>query len=103
MYFLVYVDDLILTGNDDLFIQKFLDQLSYWFSIKDLGHLSYFLGVEVVCDSGGLRLNQHKYLLDLLSKNNMDASNLYIRLSPPPSPCVFVMGPRLRMPPFIVK
>lgn len=75
MYFLVYVDDLILTGNDDLFIQQFVDQLSSRFSIKDLGHLSYFLGVEVVCDSGGLRLTQHKYLLDLLSKNNMDTSN----------------------------
>ena len=51
-----YVDDLILTGSDDMVVQNFVAQLGSHFSIKDLGTLSYFLGVEVVSCFEGLRL-----------------------------------------------
>ena len=74
MYLLVYVDDLILTGSDDMVVQNFVDQLGSRFSIKDLGNLSYFLGVEVIPCPEGLRLTQHKYLLDILTKHNMENS-----------------------------
>ena len=47
-YFLVYVDDLILTGSDTAFVSHVIDQLAARFSIKDLGLLSYFLGVDVL-------------------------------------------------------
>ncbi|KAI3503107.1 hypothetical protein L1887_31543 [Cichorium endivia] len=39
--------------------------------LKDLGNLSYFLGVEVLHHSAGLFLSQSKYILDLLHKANM--------------------------------
>lgn len=55
-FLLVYVDDLILIGSDDLLAQSFVDQLGFWFSIKDLGPLSYFLGIEVTLYSRGLHL-----------------------------------------------
>ena len=45
IYFLVYVDDLLVTGNCSQSIWKFVDALAHHFSLKDLGHLSYFLGV----------------------------------------------------------
>ena len=45
IYFLVYVDDLLVTGNCSQSIRKFVDALAHRFSLKDLGHLSYFLGV----------------------------------------------------------
>ncbi|CAL1371828.1 unnamed protein product [Linum trigynum] len=64
---LIYVDDVILTGNDTVFInhvKKFLDER---FSIKDLGSLKYFLGIEVARLADGLVLNQRKYTLDILS------------------------------------
>uniref|UniRef100_A0A2N9EX91 Reverse transcriptase Ty1/copia-type domain-containing protein n=1 Tax=Fagus sylvatica TaxID=28930 RepID=A0A2N9EX91_FAGSY len=48
MYILVYVDDLIITGDNNKMIDSFVDGLAHRFSIKDLGQLSYFLGVEVV-------------------------------------------------------
>ncbi|KAL6332494.1 hypothetical protein AAG906_008525 [Vitis piasezkii] len=49
MYLLVYVDDLILTGdNDTKVINNFITILAQRFSIKDLGLLTYFLGVEVL-------------------------------------------------------
>jgi hypothetical protein len=39
--------------------------------VKDLGTLSYFLGIEVHTVDGGLALCQRKYILDLLKKANM--------------------------------
>jgi hypothetical protein len=71
LYFLVYVDDLIITGNDNNFISCFLQALSARFSIKDLGDLNYFLGVEVLPSSAGLLLTQHKYIRDLLTRTQL--------------------------------
>jgi hypothetical protein len=39
--------------------------------VKDLGLLSYFLGIEVRHHSDGLTLTQRKYIHDLLSRTNM--------------------------------
>ncbi|GJY56930.1 retrovirus-related pol polyprotein from transposon RE2 [Tanacetum coccineum] len=44
---LVYVDDLIISGNDSKAITQFKTYLSDCFHMKDLGNLKYFLGVEV--------------------------------------------------------
>nr|AAC67205.1 putative retroelement pol polyprotein [Arabidopsis thaliana] len=44
---LVYVDDLIICGNDEYMVQKFKEYLGRCFSMKDLGKLKYFLGIEV--------------------------------------------------------
>lgn len=41
------------------------------FPIKDLGDLSYFLGIKVIKTSHRLFLSQHKYLVDLLDELSM--------------------------------
>ncbi|GLT82336.1 hypothetical protein SLE2022_007230 [Rubroshorea leprosula] len=41
------------------------------FSLKDLGPLSFFLGVEAIPTSAGLLLSQHQYIINLLHKYNM--------------------------------
>ncbi|GJW46010.1 RNA-directed DNA polymerase, eukaryota [Tanacetum coccineum] len=64
---LVYVDDIIITGNDVGKIEKFKAYLNTKFKIKDLGKLKYFLGIEVIDTDKGLCLSQRKYCLDLLS------------------------------------
>lgn len=46
LYFLGYVDDLILTGNNDKMVQEFLDKLFVAFSLKDIDALNFFLGFE---------------------------------------------------------
>ena len=51
---LVYVDDMVITGNDQHEILKLKKQLSSQFHMKDLGELRYFLGLEVVRTSQGL-------------------------------------------------
>ncbi|GJY79065.1 ribonuclease H-like domain-containing protein [Tanacetum coccineum] len=68
---LVYVDDIIITGNSVSEIEKFKVFLKSKFMIKDLGKLKYFLGIEVVDTDKGICLHQRKYVLDLLSEYGM--------------------------------
>ncbi|KAK8921120.1 hypothetical protein KSP39_PZI020446 [Platanthera zijinensis] len=63
---LVYVDDIIITGNDSNGILAVKLHLSTVFQTKDLGPLRYFLGLEVARRSDGLILSQRKYCTDLL-------------------------------------
>ncbi|CAA7013099.1 unnamed protein product [Microthlaspi erraticum] len=68
---LIYVDDMILTGNSETDLQKFKDYLSSCFKMKDLGALKYFLGIEVARSKQGFYLSQRKYVLDILSETGM--------------------------------
>ncbi|KAL0786108.1 hypothetical protein Bca101_002354 [Brassica carinata] len=71
LYMLIYVDDIILTGNNQTHLNNFITSLSTRFSLKDLGQLSYFLGIEAHYSSQGLLLTQHRYIADLLNRNKM--------------------------------
>lgn len=66
IHVLIYVDDLIVAGNDSVAISKFKGYLDTCFHMKDLGHLRYFLGIEIVRNDSGLFLSQRKYTLDIL-------------------------------------
>ncbi|XP_062118419.1 uncharacterized mitochondrial protein AtMg00810-like [Humulus lupulus] len=68
---LIYVDDIIVTGNDLKKLQDFTTQLNNIFSLKDLGPLHYFLGIEVHRDETGLYLSQAKYIKELLTRTEM--------------------------------
>lgn len=60
----VYVDDIVITGDDIEHINKLKSTLSSEFEIKYLGQLSYFFGIEIVRSSKGIALSQRKYTLD---------------------------------------
>ena len=77
---LVYVDDIVLTGDDLQFIQQTKHRLSKEFEMKDLGYLRYFLGIEVARSSKGIFISQRKYTLDLLKETGKLGSR------PAPSP-----------------
>ncbi|KAG8503082.1 hypothetical protein CXB51_000899 [Gossypium anomalum] len=64
---LVYVDDVILAGDNFDEIARVKAFLDFTFRIKDLGDLKYFLGLEVARSSAGIHLCQRKYALDILS------------------------------------
>ena len=68
IYVLVYVDDLIIGGNDSVLISRFKDHLHRCFHMKDLGVLKYFLGIEVARANEGIYLSQRKYALDIVSE-----------------------------------
>lgn len=63
---LVYVDDLLIAGNSREDIDQLKTFLSTSFHMKDLGNVSYFLGLEVDRSEAGFFLSQKKYTLDLL-------------------------------------
>ncbi|RVW70781.1 Retrovirus-related Pol polyprotein from transposon RE2 [Vitis vinifera] len=63
---LVYVDDIVITGSDSALLGQ-LKILSESFHMKDLGPLTYFLGLEVHHSPSGISLNQHKYASDLVA------------------------------------
>ncbi|KAL5560356.1 hypothetical protein UlMin_036567 [Ulmus minor] len=65
---LLYVDDMIITGNDDKSINGVKEFLGSCFKIKDLGPLKYFLGIEVARSKTGISINQRKYTLDILQE-----------------------------------
>ncbi|KAJ9546887.1 hypothetical protein OSB04_019430 [Centaurea solstitialis] len=65
---LLYVDDMIITGNDSTGIASLKQSLSSTSEMKDLGKLHYFLGLEVLSDTSDTYLCQEKYISDLLSK-----------------------------------
>ena len=59
---------MIITGDDSVGIRSLQHFLSQHFKMKNLGTLSYFLGLEVISFSNGYYLSQAKYAFDLLSK-----------------------------------
>jgi hypothetical protein len=65
---IVYVDDMIVIGDDAEEISKLQEQLTTKFEMKNLRGLKYFLGVEVTRSRQGIFLSQKKYVLDLLSE-----------------------------------
>lgn len=70
---LVYVDDLIITGDVEEEISQLKANLSVRFKMKDLGKLSHFLGLELTYVGDSLLLHQTKYASDLLHKFGMAA------------------------------
>ncbi|GKV41609.1 hypothetical protein SLEP1_g49115 [Rubroshorea leprosula] len=71
VFFLVYVDDIIVIGNNLSFITSLIQTMGHRFSLKEPSDLSYFLRIEVVSVNGSLFLSQHRYIQDLLQKSGM--------------------------------
>ncbi|XP_028100281.1 uncharacterized protein LOC114299685 [Camellia sinensis] len=67
----VCVDDILLTGSDFVLLTQFLQKMHLVFSMKELGSLSYFLGINVIAQDSNYFLCQQKYAIDLLLKAGM--------------------------------
>ena len=66
--FLVYVDGLIITGDDERDIYQTRENLSIYFQMKEIGELKHFLGLEVDHTDEELFLWQQKYISNMLQK-----------------------------------
>lgn len=80
-YIFFYVDGIILTGNNNIALHMLIIELVNSFKVKDMGLLSYFIGIQVDRLSVEIFLHQSKYILGLLQYNNM------LRYKPCSSPC----------------
>lgn len=85
---LVYVDDLLITGDNLAEIDHLKKMLSTQFHMKDLGELRYFLGLEISRSTAGFFVSQKKYTLDLIDEFNLSQStplklpmDIHLRLS----------------------
>ena len=77
IYLVLYVDDMLLVGNDKEIIQDLKTQLFSKFDMKDLGVENYILGMEIKRDQEKrkLWLNHMKYVEKIFQRFNMQDSN----------------------------
>jgi hypothetical protein len=81
LFILIYVDDIIVTGTHPHLISALISRMQQEFPVKDLGPLSYFLGIQVTRNSTGLHLCQSKYVAEILTPTHMADAK------PATSPC----------------
>ncbi|WJZ88530.1 hypothetical protein VitviT2T_007819 [Vitis vinifera] len=67
----LYVDDMLVTGNQPRLIQSFKDEINKVFEMTDLGGMKYFLGMEVMQSCSRIFICQQKYAMDMLKKFKM--------------------------------
>lgn len=65
IYLLVYVHDILITGNDQQSTTTILIQsLNKAFALENLRYINYFLGIQVSSlPNGGFHLYQRKYII----------------------------------------
>ena len=67
----VYVDDIILIGDDFNEMEEIKRLMAMAFEVKDLRTMKYFLGMEVARSKKGISISQKKYPMDLLDETGM--------------------------------
>ena len=78
LIFVLYVDDLIFTGNDDYLIENFKTVMKDEFEMTDMGLVRYFLGIEVEQGEKGIFISQEKYVNQVLERFNMQECKVAI-------------------------
>src|SRR3954464_5810925 len=75
-FLVLYVDDILLIGNDVKFLESVKEYLNGQFSMKDLGEVAYILGIKIYRDRSNrlLALSQRTYLEIVVKKFKMDSS-----------------------------
>ncbi|GAU33542.1 hypothetical protein TSUD_143350 [Trifolium subterraneum] len=68
----LYVDDLLVIGNESNSLSQFKQAMENEFEMTDLGEMKYFLGMEIFQSSAGIFISQKKYALEVLKKFHMD-------------------------------
>ena len=76
VFLVLYVDDILLIGNDIPMLQSVKVWLSKQFSMKDLGEASYILGIKIYRDRSRrmLGLSQSRYIDQVLKRFSMEGS-----------------------------
>ena len=75
-FLILYVDDILLIGNDVPTLQEVKSWLGKCFAMKDLGEASYILGIRIVRERSKrlIGLSQNTYLDKVLKRFSMENS-----------------------------
>jgi hypothetical protein len=68
----LYVDDLLVTGNDTRLIEEFKQEMMQAFEMTDLGLMTFFLGIEIKQNENDVFIYQKKYAKEILKKFQME-------------------------------
>lgn len=71
IYLLLYVDDIILIASSLEHLRRTISALQSEFSMKDLGTLHHFLGMQVQRHGSSLLPSQRQYMLEILERASM--------------------------------
>lgn len=71
---IVYVDDILIISRDLHQIAEIKEKLSKAYKMKDLGEVSYYLGLQIKRNEN-VSLSQETYMTKILKRNGMDSSN----------------------------
>ncbi|GJR23542.1 retrovirus-related pol polyprotein from transposon TNT 1-94 [Tanacetum coccineum] len=69
----IYVDDIIFASTDPKACDIFSNEMSSKFQMSMMGQMSFFLGLQVSQNPGGIFINQSKFALEILKKFGMDS------------------------------
>ncbi|GJX64851.1 retrovirus-related pol polyprotein from transposon TNT 1-94 [Tanacetum coccineum] len=72
----IYVDDIIFASTDPKACDIFSNEMSSKFQMSMMGQMSFFLGLQVSQNPGGIFINQSKFALEILKKFGMDSCDL---------------------------
>lgn len=75
---ILYVDDLIITGNNENLISQFKVELKNGFEMIDLGILHYYLGIEVQQEEHRVFISQTKYATEMIKRFKMEDSKIVV-------------------------
>ena len=78
---IIWVDDIIIASSNLESLTEVKRNLASRFKMKDLGVLSWFLGIEFTCGNGTIKMSQTKYIERILARFNMK------NCKPRSSPC----------------
>jgi len=85
VFLVLYVDDILLIGNDIPMLEAVKDSLRKSFSMKDLGEAAYILGIKIYRDRSKrlIGLSQSTYIDKVLKRFNMhDSKKGFLPMSP---------------------
>ncbi|XP_019157757.1 PREDICTED: uncharacterized protein LOC109154414 [Ipomoea nil] len=71
VYLWIYVDDILMKGNNQDIITQLIAKLSDVFKIRDLGEPGFFLGIVEIKCRDGILLSQQRYMHDILKRDGM--------------------------------
>lgn len=73
---LIYVDDILLVTSTTKMANEVKKQISDLFEIRDLGEVKYYLGIQINKVGNVYKVNQEKYIKELLVHFNMNDAHI---------------------------